>query len=122
VAKEFAMAADGRLKAPWNNHKSVEDALELAFMDTIDVFRQAVKRTFADLYGVARHEVDAGTMTGRTSLCVVQIKPSHTKLSMMMTTACSNSFLPMRPPATVRSTNDERLRLERTDLDRLNGY
>jgi hypothetical protein len=27
-------------------------------MNTTDVYRQAIKRTFADLYSVARHEVD----------------------------------------------------------------
>ena len=27
-------------------------------MNTPDVYRQAIKRTFADLYSVARHEVD----------------------------------------------------------------
>ena len=27
-------------------------------MNRIDIYRQAIKRTFADLYSVARHEID----------------------------------------------------------------
>ena len=42
----------------WNSHRSVEGVQDLAFMNTTDIYRQAIKRTFADLYSVARHEVD----------------------------------------------------------------
>ena len=41
-----------------NSYRSVEDLQELAFMNTTDIYRHAIKRTFADLYGVPRHEVD----------------------------------------------------------------
>jgi hypothetical protein len=38
--------------------QSLEDVREFAFMDTTDIYRQAIKRTFANLYSVAHHEVD----------------------------------------------------------------
>ena len=41
-----------------NTDRSVEDVQELAFMNTSDIYRQAIKRTFANLYSVARQEVD----------------------------------------------------------------
>ncbi len=42
-----------------------------------------------------------GTMKAKTSPCAVQIRPSHTKLLMMMRmmTACSNSYPLIRTPS-----------------------
>ena len=70
-------------------------------MNTTDIYRQAIKRTFADLYSVARHEIDVSwNKDGDNITCAVQIKPSLTKLSMMMmTTARSNSSPPMKTPS-----------------------
>ncbi len=70
-------------------------------MNATDIYRQAIKRT--DLYyGVARREVDGSwNKKAETSPCAVQIKPSYTKLYMMMRimTARSNLSPPMRTPS-----------------------
>jgi len=69
-------------------------------MNAIDIYRRAIKRTFADLYGVAPDEVDVSwRKDGDNITDAVQIKPSPTILSMMMTTARSNSSPPMKTPS-----------------------
>jgi hypothetical protein len=40
--------------------------LEIAFVDRTDIYRQAIKRTFADLYGVSPGTVDVSWTTGKT--------------------------------------------------------
>jgi hypothetical protein len=78
-------------------------------MNTSDIYRQAIKRTFANLYSVARQEVDVSWNEDGDNITVrcagaLEFVSTH------------------EDPVTIRLTNDERLRLERTDLDRLNGF
>jgi hypothetical protein len=40
--------------------------LEIAFVNRTDIYRQAIKRTFADLYGVSPGTVDVSWTTGKT--------------------------------------------------------
>jgi len=92
-------------------------------MNTIDIYCRAIKRTFADFYGVAPDEVDVSwSKDDATSPCAVRIKPSPTKLSNDDDEPTLEFVGDHEDPVTVRLTDDERLRLERTDLDHLNGY
>jgi hypothetical protein len=59
-------------------------------------------------------------MTAKSSPCAVQIKFSHTKLSD--DDGALEFVSTHEDPVTVRLTNDERLQLERTNPDRLNGF
>ena len=40
--------------------------LEIAFVNRTDIYRQAIKRSFADLYGVSPGTVDVSWTTGKT--------------------------------------------------------
>ena len=40
--------------------------LEIAFVNRTDIYRQAIKRTFADLYGVSPGTVDVSWTIGKT--------------------------------------------------------
>jgi hypothetical protein len=40
--------------------------LEIAFVNRTDIYRQAIKRTFADFYGVSSDTVDVTWTTGKT--------------------------------------------------------
>ena len=40
--------------------------LEIAFVNGTDIYRQAIKRTFANLYGVSPDTVDVSWTTGKT--------------------------------------------------------
>jgi hypothetical protein len=42
--------------------------LEVAFVNRAHIYRQAIKRTFADLYGVSPGRVDVSWSTGKTIL------------------------------------------------------
>jgi hypothetical protein len=100
----------------------VEDAKELAFMNTTDIYRQAIRRTFADLYGVARHDVDVSWNKDAENITVRCADKTFTHETIHDDDDCALEFVSTHEdPVTVRLTNDERLRLERTDLDRLNG-
>jgi hypothetical protein len=103
----------------------VEDVQELAFMNTTDIYRQAIKRTFADLYGVARHEVDVSWNNDGENITVRCADKTFTHQTIHDGHDDDDGALAFvsthEDPVTVRLTNDERLRLERTDLDRLNG-
>jgi hypothetical protein len=107
----------------WSSHRSVEDVRELAFMNTTDIYRQAIKRTFADLYSVARHEVDVSWNEDDDKITVRCADKTFTHETIHDDDDGALKFVSTHEdPVTVRLTNDERLRLERTDLDRLNGF
>jgi hypothetical protein len=106
-----------------NNHRSVEDVQELAFMNTTDIYRQAIKRTFADLYGVERHEVDVSWNNDGENITVRCADKTFTHEAIHEDDDGALEFVSTREdPVTVRLTKDERLRLERTGLGRLNGF
>ena len=76
-------------------------------------YRQAIKRTFADLYSVARHEIDVSWTTGKT--IVVQCAGKtflHPILSDTDDDAPEFTCL-AEDPVIVNLTGDERSRLER---------
>jgi predicted phosphoribosyltransferase len=43
--------------------------LEIAFVNRTDIYRQAIKRTFADLYGVSSDTVDVAGRMARALQC-----------------------------------------------------
>jgi hypothetical protein len=101
----------------------VEDLQELIFMDTTDIYRQAIKRTFADLYGVARHEVDVIWDNDGENITVRCASKTFTRQTIHGDDDGALKFVSTHEdPVTVRLTNGERLRVERTSLDRLNGF
>jgi hypothetical protein len=102
----------------------VEDVQELAFMNTTDIYRQAIKRTFADLYGVERHEVDVSWNNDGESITVrcADKTFTHETIHKDDDDGALEFVSTHEDPVTVRLTNDERLRLERTGQDRLNGF
>jgi hypothetical protein len=103
--------------------RSVEDVQELAFMNTTDIYRQAIKRTFADYYGVARHEVDVRWNNDGENITVRCADKTFTHETIHNDDDGALEFDSTHEDSvTVRLTNDERLQLERTDLDRLNGF
>ena len=100
----------------------MEDVQELAFMNTTDIYCQAIKRTFADLYGVARHEVDVSWNKDRDNITVRCADKTFTHETIHDDDDDALEFVSIHEdPVTVELTNDERLRLERADLDHLNG-
>ena len=107
----------------WNSHRSVEGVQELASMNTTDIYRQAIKRTFADLYSVARHEVDVSWNKDGDNITVRCADKTFTHETIHDDDDGALEFVgDDEDPVTVRLTNDERLRLEQMDPDRLNGF
>jgi hypothetical protein len=49
--------------------------LEIAFVNRTDIYRRAIKRTFADLYGVSPDTVDVSWTTGKTIVVHCADKP-----------------------------------------------
>jgi hypothetical protein len=92
-------------------------------MNPIDIYRQAIKRTFADLYGVAPHEVDVGWSKDGDNITVRFADKTFTYETIHDDDEPTLEFIgDLDGPVTVRLTDDERLRLERGEPDRLNGY
>ncbi len=94
-------------------------------MKATDIYRQAIKRTFADLYGVARHEVDVSWNNDGENItvrCADKIFTHQAIHGGEDDDGVLEFVSTHEDPVTVRLTNDERLRLERTELDRLNGF
>jgi hypothetical protein len=92
-------------------------------MNTTDIYRQAIKRTFADLYGVPRHEVDVSWSKDGDNITVRCADKTFTHETIHDDDADALEFVSAHEdPVTVRLTDDERVRLERTDPDRLNGF
>ena len=113
-----------KLLGSCDSHKSAEDLQELTFMGATDIYCQAIKRTFADLYGVAHHEVDVSWNKDGDYITVRCADKTFTHETIHDDDCdCALEFVSTHEdPVTVRLTNDERLRLERADLDRLNGF
>ena len=94
-------------------------------MDTIDIYRRAIKRTFAGLYRVAPDEVDVSWSEDGDNITVrcADKTFTHETIHDDDDGDCALEFVSTHEdPVTVRLTNDERLRLEQMDLDRLNGF
>ena len=68
-------------------------------MNRTDIYRQAIKRTFADLYSVARHEIDVSWNKNGDNITVRCADKTTETSMMMMTTARSNSSPPMKTPS-----------------------
>ena len=92
-------------------------------MNKTDIYNQAIKRTFADLYGVARHEVDVSWNNDAENITVRCAHKIFTYETIRDDDDGALEFVSTHEdPVTVRLTNDERLRLEQTNPDRLNGF
>jgi hypothetical protein len=88
--------------------------LEIAVVNRTDIYRQAIKRTFADLYGVSPDTVDVSWTTGKT--IVVQCAGKtflHPILSDPDDDAPEFTCLE-EDPVIVNLTDDERRRIELT--------
>ena len=61
-------------------------------MNRTDIYRQAIKRAFADLYSVSRHEIDVSWNKDGDNITVrcADKAFTHTELSMTMTSPLSN--------------------------------
>ena len=92
-------------------------------MNRTDIYRQAIKRTFADLYSVARHEIDVSWNKDGDDITVRGADKTFTHETIHDDGDGMLEFVSTHEdPVTVRLTNDERLRLEQADLDGLNGF
>ena len=92
-------------------------------MNTTDIYSQAIKRTFADLYSVARQEVDVSWNEDGNNITVRCAGKTFTHEAVHDDDDGALEFVSTQEdPVTVRLTNDERLRLERMNPDRLNGF
>ena len=90
-------------------------------MNTTDIYRQAIRRTFAVLYSVAHHEVDISWNKDGDNITVRCADRTFTHEAIHDDDDGALEFVSTHEdPVTVRLTNDERLRL--TNLDRLNGF
>jgi hypothetical protein len=97
--------------------------LEIAFVNRTDIYRQAIKRTFADLYSVARHEIDVSWNKDGDNITVRCADKTFTHETIHDDDDGALEFVSTHEdPVTVRLTNDERLRLEQMDPDRLDGF
>ena len=87
-------------------------------MRATEVYRQAIKRTFADLYGVGRHEVDVSW--DGDNITVRYADKTFTHDTIDEDDDSTLEFVSNREGCvTVRLNNEERRRLERTDLGRV---
>jgi hypothetical protein len=89
-------------------------------MITTDIYREAIKRTFADLYGVTRQEVDVSWNKDGDNITVRCADKTFTHETIHDDDGTLEFVSIHDDPVTVTLTNDERLRL--TNLDRLNGF
>jgi hypothetical protein len=81
-------------------------------MNTIDIYSQATKRTFADLYGVTRNEVDVSWNNDGENVTVRCADKIFTYETIHDDDDGALEFISTHEdPVTVRLTNDERLRL-----------
>ena len=93
-------------------------------MNRTDIYRQAIKRTFADLYSVARHEIDVSWNKDGDNITVRCADKTFTHETIRDDDDDDGALefvSTHEDPVTVRLTNDERLRLEQTDRIALTG-
>jgi hypothetical protein len=88
-------------------------------MDTIDVYRQAIKRTFAGLYRVAPDEVDVSWSEAGDNITVRCADKRFTHETIHDDDEPTLEFVG-DDAVTVRLTTAERLRLE--GIDGVNGF
>jgi len=92
-------------------------------MQIIEIYRQAIKRTLANLYGVAPDQVevswskDGGNITVRCADKTFTHGTIHDDDDETLEFVAEDE-----DPVTVRFSAEERRQLERDALDRLNGY
>ena len=92
-------------------------------MNTIDIYCRAIKRTFADFYGVAPDEVDVSWSKDGDNITVRCADKTFTHETIHDDDEPTLEFVGEHgDPVTVRLTDEERRRLERTDPDHLNGF
>ena len=88
--------------------------LEIAFVNRTDIYRQAIKRTFADLYGVSPDTVEVSWTTGKIIVAQCAGKTFlHPILSDPDDDAPEFTCLE-EAPVIVNLTDDERRRIELT--------
>jgi hypothetical protein len=90
-----------------------------AFMNTIDIYCQAIKRTFAGLYGVAPDKVDVSWSDAGDNITVRCADKTFTHETLHDDDEPTLEFVG-DSAVTVRLTTAERLRLE--GIDGLNGF
>jgi hypothetical protein len=100
-----------------NSHKSVEEVQEL--VNTTDVYRQAIKRTFASRYGVAPDKVDVSWSDAGDNITVRCADKTFTHETLHDDDEPTLEFVG-DDAVTVRLTTGERLRLD--GIDGLNGF
>ena len=88
-------------------------------MGATDIYRQAIKRTFADLYSVARHEVDVSWNKDGDNITVRCADKTFTHETIHDDDEPTLEFVG-DDAVTVRLTTAERLRLE--GIDGVNGF
>ena len=93
-------------------------------MNRTDIYRQAIKRTFADLYSVARHEIDVSWNKDGDNITVrcADKTFTHETIHDDDDDGALEFVSTHEDTVTARLTTDECLRLEQMDLDRLNGF
>ena len=92
-------------------------------MNTTDIYRQAIKRTFASLYGVAPDKVDVSWSDAGDSITVRCADKTFAHETIHDDDEPTLEFVgDHEDPVTVRLTDEERRQLERTNLDHLNGF
>ena len=78
-------------------------------MNTTDIYRQAIKRTFADLYSVARHEVDVSWNKDGDNIAVRCADKTFTHDTIHDDDDSTLEFISNREgPVTVRLNDEER--------------
>ena len=90
-----------------------------AFMNTADVYRQAIKRTFASLYGIAPDKVDVSWSDAGDNITVRCADKTFTHETLHDDDEPTLEFVG-DDAVSVRLTTAERLRLE--GIDGLNGF
>jgi hypothetical protein len=73
--------------------------LEIAFVNRTDIYRRAIKRTFADLYGVSPDTVDVSWTTGKTIVCTARANRSFIQSSAIPMTKRPSSLASMKTPS-----------------------
>jgi hypothetical protein len=88
--------------------------LEIAFANRTDIYHQAIRRTFANLYGVSPDTVDVSWTTGKTIVVLCAGKTSLHPILSDPDDAASEFTCLEEDPVIVNLTNDERHQLKLT--------
>ena len=83
-------------------------------MNAHDIYREAIKRVFADLYGVSPDEVDVSWSSDRDAIIVHCLDKTFTHEILSDDNDVTLEFVSdIEDPVTVRLNDEERRRLER---------